>query len=268
MVDDILFSMKPLILSKEQIHKLVSENRYRVDPKNAFLSRCIDERYQDELKLSPLALPGADAGELALLFATANKFGFEINEEKAYYALVDVVDGIKNLHFHTSKEHESDPVGGCGHFQQLSLDPESYHLGKEQVKFIKIKVKNSVLLGAEDVVLVGEHLRGAVLQIHGDYAVYPAYAMETEEGRERVEFFEFHETLVGRRHRVLAKKLIETQAVKLFEGCDEEYLYEVLTETTDEHFYETVKRLAPGIPMYEIAFKENGGFKIEEMGRI
>ncbi len=260
--------MKTPILSKEQIHTLISENRYRVDPKTKFLSRCIDERYQDDLKLSPLALPGADAGELALLFAAANEFGFEINEEKAYHVLIDVVGGVKNLHFHTSKKHESDPVGGCGHFQQLSLDPEAYHLEKKQVDFIRIKAKNSVLLGAEDEVLFGEHLRGAVLQVRGDYAVYPAYAMETERGRARIEFFEYHETLVGERHKILAKKLIQEGAVKLFDGCDEEYLYEALCETTDSHFFETVRRLAAGIPIYEVTFKENGGFGIEEIGRI
>ncbi|MBI3366853.1 hypothetical protein HY041_04480, partial [Candidatus Roizmanbacteria bacterium] len=233
-----------------------------------FLSRCIDDRYQNDINLSPLALPGADAGELAILFTAANEFGFELIEEKAYQVLIDVVGGVKNLHFHTSKRQELDPIGGCSHFQQFSLHPEAYHLEKEQIEFIKIKVKNSVILGAEDEVLAGDHLRGAVLQIRGNYGVYPAYAIEIKDGRERVGFFEYHETLVGERHKVLAKKLVQEHAVKLYQGCDEEYLYEALCEITDEHFFETVRRLGKGIPLYSVIFNNDGSFIIKDRGLV
>lgn len=260
--------MKTIILSKEQIQELVTENKYKIDPKTKFLSRCIDGRYQDDKIISPLAFPGADAGELALLFATANAFGFEILEEKAYQVLANVVGGIDNLHFHTDKKHEQDPLAGCRHFSQLRQDPKAYHLEKDQLDFIEIKAKNSIMLGAQDEILMGEQLRGAVLQIKGNYNIYPNYAIETVRGTQRVEFFEFHKTLVGDRHKELAKALVKEQAVKLYNGCDEEYLYEVLSDMTDQHFFETIKLFAKNLFLYEITFQDNGDFTIEEMGKV
>jgi len=141
-------------------------------------------------------------------------------------------------------------------------------LKKDQVDFIEIKVKNSIILGAEDEVLFGEHLRGAILQIRGDYGIYPAYAIDTNTGKKRAEFFEFHETLVENRHRILAAKLVKDKAVKLYEGCDEEYLYEALSETTDRHFYETLKQLGKDLSIYQIDFDENGDFKVIDLTNI
>lgn len=109
---------------------------------------------------------------------------------------------------------------------------------------------------------------GAVLQIYGEYSIPSRFLVDTGSGREQIDFYIYHVTLSNRENRELAKQLMNMHAVKLFEGCDEEYLYEVLSDKSDQDFFENIKRVAPGLPIYEIVFKDDGSFKIEELGKI
>lgn len=266
-----------------QIMDLVSSNRYKVEEKTKFLSRCIDGRYKDKLKdqnskiktesntaeLPALAIPGADAGELALIFATANVYGFKVDEEKVLKSLIEIVGGEKNFSFHS--DHHGDPkipASGCGHLKQMNFDLKSYNLEKEQMVFIRKSLSTLKKKGTEEIILEGEHLEGAVLQVKGRYGIYPRYFLEIEGGSTEVQVFVFHSTLVNQRHRMLVSTLLKNKAVKLSSGCDDEYLYEVLSETTENHLFETAKRLASGLPIYLVEFAEDGNFIIKEMGKI
>lgn len=261
--------MKYHVLTSEQIHDLAIDNHYKIDPKEKLLSRCIDDRYQEDVGLHPLALPGADAGELALIFATANSFGLEIDQEKVFSTLIEVVGGEKRFHFHTDNHHSfKNPAAGCGHFSQMSSDPKSYSLEQKDIEFIKEKLKLLLKDGVEEEVLFGEHYIGAVLIIRGQYNIYPCYLLEGVGTKKRVEFLLHHQTLVDERHKVLAKKLIENGAISASFELDAEYLYEALSDTGENHLLETIKRLAMGLPIYQVTFKENGEFKVEEMGKV
>ncbi len=261
--------MEKLKLNKQQVYDLTVDNRYKIDPARKFLSRCIDGRYENSENLPPLAIPGADAGEMAIILATANDYGFEVDREKAFRALIDVIGGMRNLQFHTDNHAEAGAtLGGCGHLKQMSLDPEAYSLKPDQVEFVKEKFDQAKKQGAEEVVLTGEHLEGAVLQVKGPFSITPRSSLETKEGKKPVEVFVFHASLVDERHRALADKLIESGAVKLYQGQDGEYLYQVISETTEDHLMETAKRLAKGLPIYEVVFRNDGSFEIREMGEV
>ena len=261
--------MKYHVLSLDQINELVMDNRYKIDPKEKLLSRCIDDRYQEDVGLHPLAIPGADVGELALIFATANSYGLEINQEKAFSTLVEVIGGEEHFHFHTDNLHSfKNPAGGYGHFSQISNDPKSYSLEPKDIEFIKAKLQLLLKEGVEEEVLFGEHYIGAVLIIRGQYNIYPCYVLEGVGAKKRMEFLVYHQTTIDERHKILAKKLIENQVIILPDGCDEEYLYEALSETSENHLMETIKRLAMGLPIYQVTFKEKGGFSILERGKV
>jgi len=260
--------MFKIILAQDQIREIVAQNRYQVEPEKKFLSRCIDDRYQEDQDLHPLSLPGGDAGELALLSATANTYGFTVDLKKAFNCLVDLVGGEKNFSFHTDKKHIRFPVAGCGYFKQMEANPDVYGLNKEQLSLIKTILKSVLAETGEEEVLSGEHLAGALIIIKGSDNIYPCYTMETEEGRQRIEFFVYHQSLVDERHRVLASTLLRQKAVKLFGGCDENYLYQVISETAENHLMETSRRLAKGLPIYQVKFDNEGGFEIEEMGKV
>ena len=209
--------MDKLILDKGQIQEFVFNNKYRVNERTKFLSRCVDGRYPTSLEfrgasedLPPLALPGADAGQLSLIFATANIYGFEVDKEKSFKVVIDIVEGIENINFHS--DHHGDPkipASGCGHIKQQNLDPEAYGLGNDQMDFIKTVLTKAKKKGAKETVLEGEHQEGAVLQINGSYSVYPRHSLDTEGGKAQVQTFIFHSTLVNERNKLIAKKLIE-----------------------------------------------------------
>lgn len=260
--------MQKYTLSKDQVHDLVQENKYKINPKHKFLSRCIDGRYADSDNLPPLSLAGADAGELALIIATANAYGLEVDIDKVFKVLVEVVGGIKNFQMHSDRH--GDPkiaASGCGHIKQIGLDPVAYGLTEEQVKKIKDILEEAKKNGAKETILVGDHNEGAALIVTGPYTVSTRYSLQDEKAHE-VEVFVHQGTLIDERHRELAKKLLENKAVKLLDGLDHEYFYQVLGEMTENHLMETAKRLAHGLPLYSIAFAADGTFKIEEMGLI
>lgn len=256
--------MNKTILTLENVDDIVSENKYKVDIKTKFFSRCIDGRYKNTDNLPALAFPGADVGELALIFATANRYGFETKKEKILESFLKVLGGEKNFRLHTdSHADQNTPAGGCGHWKQINLEPKAYDLESLQVDFIK----KSLNIG-ESVTLHGEHMEGAVLIVKGKYGVYPQHYLETDQGKKLVEVFIYHQTLVDERHRLLAKELIKNKAVVFKNGEDEEWFYNALSDVAENHLMETAKRLAKGLPIYSVVFEDDGSFKVVEQGMI
>jgi len=287
--------MKKIILSVEQVRELIIKNRYRVDDMTKFLSRCIDGRYQNKLKtqnskvktttqnsktaetnLPALAFPGGDVGEMALIMATANSYGFEVDGEKVYKTLNEVIGGEENFGFHTDRhampagrQGDAKAASGCGHWKQINLDPKAYSLEKAQIDFIQKKLnglkKNKKI---DEIILEGEHLEGAILLVRGNWGILPRYKIETDGGSQETQVFIYHQSLVDERHQTLCSAWLRQKAVKLYNGCDQDYLYEALSEMAENHLMETAKRLAKGLPIYAIVFEDDGEFEIKEMGTV
>lgn len=256
--------MNKIILTLENIQELVSKNKYKVDPKKKFLSRCIDGRYENSEDLPALAFPGADIGELVLIFATANSYGFEINKERVLNSFLKVVGGKENFRFHTDSHADPKiPAGGCGHWQQVNLEPKAYNLEQSQIDFI---TKNLNI--GKSITLHGQHMEGAILIIKGNYSVYPQHNLETDQGKKMVEVFVYHQSLVDGRHREIAKELIKDGAVEFKNGEDEEWLYNAFSDVAENHLMETAKRLAKRLPIYFVVFNDDENFKVEHQGNV
>lgn len=257
--------MAKFILNKEQIYNLISQNRYPVGSLNRFQSRCIDGRYENKESLAPLSIMGADVGELAILAAASNMYGFDVNLEKAYKELEKIVGGKKNISFHSDIAHTSSQSIGCGYINLLKENLPEFNLQKSQIDFLTDTIKTVEKNGSFEV-LQGFHHEGAFLQIVGDYSIYPRYSVEMDGKEIVVEIFTFHRSLVNERHKEWVKQLVAKKAVKLYDKLDEEYLYEVLSNTTEEHMFETARRLGKGLPMYEVVFDQKDGFKVNDLG--
>ncbi|PIY70080.1 hypothetical protein COY89_03125 [Candidatus Roizmanbacteria bacterium CG_4_10_14_0_8_um_filter_36_36] len=108
----------------------------------------------------------------------------------------------------------------------------------------------------------------AVIFITGNYSVKSRYLLQTNEGAVTIEVFLYHQDRVKFRVRQIAKKLINKKLVKLYPGCDEEYLYEVLLESSDSFLFERLKKIAKDLPIYQLSFETDGGFEIKEMGIV
>lgn len=259
--------MQKFLLSKEHIFNLVRENRYR--SQDSMGSRCIDGRYMTSNKLPALAFPGGDAGDLLMMFSSAKGYGFSIDRQKAWETLVKVVGEVKKLGFHTDSHAAPNHIlGGCGHIGQIALAPSEYNLEAEDLDFLKTSLKSAVAQGATETILQGDHNEGAVILVKGEFGIYPRYTLVEHGHPKSVEVFVYTQTLVDNRHKALAQELVTTKAVDLPEGCDEEYLYEVFTEVSENHLLETIKRLAKDLPIYEVVFEKDGGFDVLDMGNV
>lgn len=261
--------MQTIYLSREYMADLVQANKYKIDHSLQFISRCIDDRYHNIDHPASLALPGADPGELALILATGNSYGFEVDKAKVFKTLVTVVGGVKNLQMHTDLYNEDkDAFKGCGHMSQLETIPETYSLTREDVEFILSSFKLAKSRHANEVVLEGQHKKNAVVIVKGDYGILPRHYLEVNGQKLLVEVFEYHQSLVDKRHRVLAQELIKNGGVELIAGQDEESLYEAFGDIGENHLMETLRSLAKGMPIYEVKFDEEGGFKVTDLGEV
>ncbi len=260
--------MQKFTLSKSQLSSILFDNLYEV--KNPLLSRCIDGRYPNSMTLPALAIQGGDAGELALIFSTANTCGLKLNMKKAIQVLIETVGGVKNIQFHTDSHAEKSKVlAGCGHLKQINLDKESYTLTEEQVTFIMTEFADLKKQGAYEANLQGDHQESAVVFVKGAFGLLPQYKLGREEGGKQGQLFVFHNSFVDTRHRILAKKLIVTKALELEGGLDEEYLYSSLSDACENHLMETAKRLAKGLPIYEVeVFESIHRFEVKELGTV
>lgn len=258
--------MSKILLNQEQISKLVLANKYLVDEKTQFISRCIDGRYSNEKNLPALAIPGADAGELALILAAANVCGLDIDKQKAFQSFVDTVGGVKNVRFHTDSHAKKEVIcGGCGYIREIKADPQAFNLVKEDVDFILQQAEDAKKKGAQEILLLGNHEEGAFIIVRGSYGLYTQYHTN---GVNVSQVFVFHDSLVNSRHRVLAKNLIQEKAIKTLTEEDQDYLFTILSETTDNHLFEIAKRLAKDLPIYAVNFDQEGNFDLEFQGNI
>ncbi len=258
--------MSKIHLNQQEIAKLVLANKYPVDEKTHFISRCIDGRYSNEKNLPALAIPGADVGELALILASANVCGLDIDKQKVLQCLADVVGGVENLRFHTDSHAKSQVVcGGCGYMREIKADPQAFNLVSEDVDFILQKAEDAKKKGAQEVILLGNHEEGAIITIRGPYGLYTQYS---NNGARVLQVFVFHDSLISSRHRALAKNLIQEQAIKTLNKDDQDYLFTILCETTQDHLFEIAKRLAKDLPIYAVNFDQGGNFDLEFQGNI
>ena len=241
-------------LTIDEVRNLVKTNSYDVIEKDKLLSRCIDGRYENSPDLAPIGFPGGDIGQLAVIMTAANNFGFEIDLEKTYKTLIEIIGGEKNFGIDFE----------CFHLKQINTDNKVYNLTKEQVDFLNKKAEEVKKAGMKKIILQDNHLERAVLLVYGNKSIMNQFKISGEP----VQVFMFHQTLSDLRNKLLAEKLIEEKSVKLLAGLDAEYLYTALSETTEIHLMETVTKLAKGLPIYRINFKNDGQIEIVEMGVV
>lgn len=111
------------------------------------------------------------------------------------------------------------------------------------------------------------HKEGAVLLITGAQTVNPSVSLSISGRTYRLNLLVYHITKELEFIRSLAHTLIAENQVDLFPGLDEEYLYEVFSDVADTIRMEEARKVAPGLPMYEVKFEKKGGFSVQEMGK-
>ncbi len=245
-------------LSKDQVYEIVKENQYSIcEPK--LLGRCFLGEFKNTSDLPALSLPGGDLGELAILLSTAQNYGFEIDLNKAADELFQLTGGNKHL----ISESAKNELKTCPYFRHIFEDAASYNLDPASLESL-LKILKSFVPEFEIPAqrrYIHEH---AFLIFESSQGLYPQYSFETMEGSLESRILVLHKTLVDERHKLLAQKLIDNKCVQLYDNLDCDYLYEVLSETTEVHMYETVRFIDPKLPIYSVKINEKQDISIEQ----
>lgn len=197
-------SVKPP-MTEPEVRDFIINNSYPVTT-NRVMSRCIDGRYPDDESLPALAIPGADIGQVVMIFDALNQMkdqNIQIDPENVFNALIEVVGGVENIRFHTDSHGKEEGVGaGCGYFARVKKDPSHFGVTPEQVALIEEKFSDFLKNGATEVELQGDHEEKGALIINGDKGVYP-----------KGEFFVFHKTYVEQRNKKIAETLFKGRQI-------------------------------------------------------
>ncbi len=237
------------IFSLEEIEPLVAKNRFRITSDNRFKTRCIDGRYSG-LDLPALATPGADAGLVMEIIAVNREYDLGLTHQSIEEIILSTVNGYDHFYLHTDTDHPTDMLG-CGHINQVFGDPLAYQMDKSDVDYVKSFLVRAQRKGAKNTILEDGHKEGAVLILKGsEWSVAP-------EGKA----FIYTQTLDDMRRKQVAHMMISYISEKL--KIDEGYLYHILTQIADNQRMETVRRLASGLPIYEVDFEKNGKYTLK-----
>lgn len=225
---------------------------------NRVISRCIDGRYAKDKGLPALAIPGADIGQIVMLFAVANKMKFILDPDKAFEALIEVVGGVENIRIHTDSDNSDKGIAaGCGYFTQVKESPEYFGVTKEQVDIIEQKFDELIKQGAQQVELHGDHMEEGALIIKGNRSIRPQGI-----------FFVYHKTLVDERNRKISDVLFKDNEIMA------NSFYNRLSGTgdilgvSDEHFRKIKTKLKPNIPSFNVTFSNDGRFDLQKVVNI
>lgn len=248
-------------MHSEQVEKFVVGNKFFITSDN-LQSRCVDGRpaiSEVSEKLPGISKPGADVGDLMIIFGSLNLLNLKIDPQTVLEILVNTNGGAQNFKFHTDSHAEEKQVGpglGCGHINKALAEPFDYNLTAEQTDFIKSILPNLLEKGAKQVVLDGGHEEQAVLVIDSkNYGVKPY--------NEESQAFIYQQTLHQQQLDRLAKPLAEylnsvNQPVEVAE----------LRNTIDKIFAiqlgATLSRIAKGLPIYHVKIDEAGAIKVSD----
>ena len=244
-------------MTDEEVKDFIKRESYSV--KNRVISRCIDSRYPDDESLPALAIPGADIGQMVMLFAVANQLmqnqNFVFDVDKAFDALVEVVGGVENIRVHTdSDSSEKGIAAGCGYFAQVKKKPDYFGVTKEQVDQIEQKFEDLLKIGAKQIVLERGHTEKPALIIKGNRSIRP-------QGK----FFVYHKTLVDERNRKISDVLFRDNEIMANSFCNRLSGIEDIPGVSDEHFRKVKTKLAPNAPSFNVTFSNDGNFNLQKV---
>lgn len=252
-------------LQIEYLNELLSHNRYTINLGKTFISRDICGKYTNQIDLPALSIPGGDLGELLVILAAANSYGYEVDLNTYLNTFIDLIGGEEYFSYHNEgNSHSNLSNTSCRYIKQIYEHFSDYALTQDNITAVDQKlsiIKTNHHMAYPQVNDVSEE---AVLIINGPYGVYPRFSFQTDNGMVSGSLYIFHRSLSDTRHKLLAKKLFENNAVKLFDGCDEEYLYHTLTETMDTHFFQTISTVTKNLPIYTITFHEDGSYELAQ----
>lgn len=246
-----------IYLTDHQVEELVSNNLYNYEG-NIYKARCFSADYSNNLNLPALSLPGGDIGELAILIAASRIYGFDLDLSKGLDILLDVIGGKKNSTFNTLNEHTLEL---CYYVNSLIENSIEYGLDDRGKNDLLTMLKTLGLPKRFKPLQKRDHENACII-FEAEQGLFPNYTYDSGYGVVNAKILVFHKSFVDRRHRELCKLWYENKAVELFSGLDADYLYEIISEMTETHLFQTMKLRDPKIPLYSVSVTPNNKINV------
>lgn len=248
-------------ITTQTIKNWAQHNLYRVDQDLRFTARCIDGRYPKAENLPPLAIAGADVGQVAIVMSAAHVYGFEVEAKRVFEALKALEGGVARMHDHTDDLHTGEYCGGCGHVGLMQKYPDLYQLPPADYRATIDCFSHAV----HPDVLHGKHHEKAVVILTGS-TKWSLYSQD-----DQLSAFVVHKALIDDRNRALAEMLLKKNVIRVASSqimLPEEAVYEYLSAIFDEHLIATCARLAAGLPQFVITCNDGGELHVKELGPV
>jgi rhodanese-related sulfurtransferase len=165
-------------------------------------------------------------------------------------------------------EHFTTPSNmGCGHLRLSMLNSAEYELRSEALRaFLRafFRLRWGGTDEAEYVVLGGEHGEGAVVQVTLDEQLYPHTKIPLiSPAFEGLQIFVLHPQIAAHLRRFRAGFLV-SELPELELNVDA--LGEVICALGKQQLEATAKRLAGGLPIYQVRFDRTRAFSVTRVG--
>lgn len=255
------------------IESFASEAGYEIKEGEKIRACCVDGRVSNGREAAN-SKPGADAGDLLVslgaLRVLAEKYGIDTDSirPKILEAVVASKGGALHFSFHTDSHaahdlsdapEETSIARGCGHLKNAEKDPSSYGVTADDMKAIFMKLLELKSQGAKEDVLEGEHGEGAVLVVEDE-------TLGAEHSAREGQSFVYHSGLDAKDHKKISKLLAEIPELQE-KGISEAEIESYLESVASLQRWETLSRLASGLPIYKLEKKE-GGFTATSAGIV
>lgn len=248
-------------LTTQSISRWVSKNRFEVPVDERFIARCIDGRYPHANGVAPLAYPGADVGQMLVVMAAAQTYGFGVTAHAVFDVLKKLEGGVGRIHDHTDELHTASYCAGCGHVQLVRKYPDLYGLTPASCDEVLDVFSHMV----HPDVLQGVHHEQAVIVL-SESERWSVYSQD-----DSLSVFIVHKALIDARHRALAKIMVGSGILTVPTSqnkMDEETMYEYLSAVFDDHLIATTAHLAHGLPQFIAKFTDGGEVVISDGGVV
>lgn len=235
--------MANYIIQKEQLYDSIKGSTFPLP--DTLTVRASESSDLQEAQY-PVVVPGGLLGILSIWLAASTAYGFQIDPTKIAKTLMEI----------TQQKIE----GSSQYLNMLKEQRDSLNISDQHMKFLEA---SSSLLK-----LVNTRFEGGIFLVKGLNGLKSAMNVSTDTGTLHVFVYVYHQTQLNNLNRLLAKQCLENGAISLFNGQDEEYLYEVVSDTADEFFYESIRYFCKGLPLYLLQYKDEGGFETTEQGLV
>lgn len=236
--------MQKYTLSKDSLSEILHLYNVPFDRAQYDLVQPSEMLYDTNSSQVGITLPGGLLGELAIFLSAGEQYGFGVDGVKTWEVLSTLSSNERQLR--------------TPFFDHIVSHPEEFFI-IPHASFLSQIAQSFKALYTDS-----QYPNGAVLIMQGDDTISLPLQVEVEVSDIIVYPFVFHHIFVNEWHRKVCDALVEKRAVTLLDGQDTEYLYEVVSDTTDTFLFEDMRFSAPTLPIYSVTLSSDE-MKVEDL---